>query len=152
MTAQHPHGTSSIERIGIDESGKGDYFGPLVIAALGGHVIKTGCAPYLNDWIQRGILHGVALNGAAAVHDLELAIAGRTVIKQSEGARVGRKLADTAWWLSVLGLAATGSYLYVNQAVINRDSARAAELGVTSWHVSLSHDAGVASAVVVAEG
>ncbi|MEV6567022.1 holo-ACP synthase [Streptomyces kronopolitis] len=30
--------------------------------------------------------------------------------------------------------------------------ARAAELGVRSWHVSLSHDAGVASAVVIAEG
>ncbi|WP_447037961.1 holo-ACP synthase [Streptomyces sp. DSM 118878] len=29
---------------------------------------------------------------------------------------------------------------------------RAAELGVRAWHVSLSHDAGVASAVVVAEG
>lgn len=31
-------------------------------------------------------------------------------------------------------------------------AARAATLGVRSWHVSLSHDAGVASAVVVAEG
>ncbi|WP_328378267.1 holo-ACP synthase [Streptomyces sp. NBC_00440] len=31
-------------------------------------------------------------------------------------------------------------------------AARAAELGVQSWHVSLSHDAGVASAVVIAEG
>lgn len=31
-------------------------------------------------------------------------------------------------------------------------AARAAELGVRSWHVSLSHDAGIASAVVVAEG
>ncbi|BBC35953.1 Holo-ACP synthase [Streptomyces graminofaciens] len=31
-------------------------------------------------------------------------------------------------------------------------AARAAELGVKSWHISLSHDAGVASAVVVAEG
>ncbi|MFD7643187.1 holo-ACP synthase [Kitasatospora sp. NPDC059795] len=30
--------------------------------------------------------------------------------------------------------------------------ARAAVLGVTGWHVSLSHDAGVASAVVIAEG
>ena len=28
----------------------------------------------------------------------------------------------------------------------------AAELGVRHWHVSLSHDAGIASAVVVAEG
>jgi holo-[acyl-carrier protein] synthase len=31
-------------------------------------------------------------------------------------------------------------------------AARAAELGVTGWHVSLSHDAGIASAVVIAEG
>jgi len=29
---------------------------------------------------------------------------------------------------------------------------RAADLGVTSWHVSLSHDGGIASAVVIAEG
>jgi holo-[acyl-carrier protein] synthase len=29
---------------------------------------------------------------------------------------------------------------------------RAALLGVRTWHVSLSHDAGVASAVVIAEG
>jgi hypothetical protein len=49
-----------------------------VLAALGGHVIKTGCAPYLNDWIARGILNGVAMNGSAAIHDLELAIAGHT--------------------------------------------------------------------------
>ncbi|MFJ7155755.1 holo-ACP synthase [Streptomyces sp. NPDC101118] len=31
-------------------------------------------------------------------------------------------------------------------------AARAAALGVRSWHISLSHDAGVASAVVIAEG
>ncbi len=29
---------------------------------------------------------------------------------------------------------------------------RAAQLGVTSWHISLSHDGGIASAVVIAEG
>ena len=29
---------------------------------------------------------------------------------------------------------------------------RAAQLGVTSWHISLSHDGGIASAMVVAEG
>ncbi|MFF5445995.1 holo-ACP synthase [Streptomyces sp. NPDC012888] len=29
---------------------------------------------------------------------------------------------------------------------------KAEELGVASWHISLSHDAGVASAVVIAEG
>ena len=38
--------------------------GRTVGAALGGHVIKTGCAPYLIDWIQRGLLRAIALNGA----------------------------------------------------------------------------------------
>jgi hypothetical protein len=49
-----------------------------IVAALGGHVVKTGCAPYLIDWIGRGVLGGLAMNGSAAIHDLELAIAGRT--------------------------------------------------------------------------
>jgi hypothetical protein len=52
--------------------------GRTVAAALGGHVIKTGCAPYLIDWIRRGVLSAVALNGAAAIHDFELALAGKT--------------------------------------------------------------------------
>jgi hypothetical protein len=49
-----------------------------VVAALGGHVVKTGCGPFLIDWIDRGILGGLALNGSAAIHDLELAVAGKT--------------------------------------------------------------------------
>lgn len=52
--------------------------GRTAAAALGGHVIKTGCAPYLIDWINRGILKAVALNGSAAIHDFELAVAGKT--------------------------------------------------------------------------
>jgi hypothetical protein len=52
--------------------------GRTVAAALGGHVIKTGCGPYLIDWVRRGLLGGVALHGAAAIHDLELAVAGKT--------------------------------------------------------------------------
>ena len=65
--------------------------GRAVLAALGGHVIKTGCGPYLNDWIKRGILTGVSMNGSAAIHDLELAIAGHT----SED--VGPRLANGAF-------------------------------------------------------
>ncbi|MBV9125381.1 MAG: hypothetical protein JO112_18655 [Planctomycetes bacterium] len=52
--------------------------GRTVVAALGGHVIKTGCGPYLIDWVQRGLLSAVVLNGAAAIHDFELAVAGKT--------------------------------------------------------------------------
>jgi hypothetical protein len=52
--------------------------GHTVAAALGGHVIKTGCGPYLIDWVRQGFLKAVVLNGAAAIHDLELALAGKT--------------------------------------------------------------------------
>lgn len=37
-------------------------------------------------------------------------------------------------------------------AVRGTVAARAEALGVCSWHVSLSHDGGIASAVVIAEG
>jgi len=50
----------------------------IIVAALGGHVIKTGCGPYLIDWIQKGLIKAVALNGAAAIHDFELAYVGKT--------------------------------------------------------------------------
>lgn len=49
-----------------------------ILAAAGGHVIKTGCGPYLADWMRRGVIDGLALNGAASIHDLELAISGQT--------------------------------------------------------------------------
>ncbi len=49
-----------------------------VLVALGGHVIKTGCGPFLVDWIDQEAITGVAMNGSAAIHDLELAVAGRT--------------------------------------------------------------------------
>jgi hypothetical protein len=52
--------------------------GRTVVAALGGHVIKTGCGPYLIDWIKKGLIRAVAMNGAAAIHDFELALAGKT--------------------------------------------------------------------------
>ncbi len=52
--------------------------GRTIVAALGGHVIKTGCAPYLIDWIHQGLIKAVALNGSAAIHDLELALVGKT--------------------------------------------------------------------------
>ncbi|MEU8889279.1 holo-ACP synthase [Streptomyces sp. NPDC048442] len=56
------------------------------------------------------------------------------------------------------GLLWTDAEVYVEETgqprlrVSGSVAARAEALGVRSWHVSLSHDAGVASAVVIAEG
>src|SRR5215831_1610387 len=52
--------------------------GKMIAVAIGGHVIKTGCAPYLIDLIRRGVIRSVSMNGSAAIHDFELAFAGKT--------------------------------------------------------------------------
>ena len=49
-----------------------------VVLLVGGHVIKTGLGPLINAWIARGIITHLALNGAAAIHDFELAAFGGT--------------------------------------------------------------------------
>lgn len=49
-----------------------------LIWALGGHVIKCGLAPVLIDLMRRGYITAFALNGAAAIHDFEIARAGHT--------------------------------------------------------------------------
>ena len=49
-----------------------------IIWGLGGHVIKTGLAPVLIDLMARGFVSAVAMNGAAMIHDFEIAIGGRT--------------------------------------------------------------------------
>ena len=50
----------------------------LILWGLGGHVIKCGLAPVLIDLMRRGYASAFALNGAAAIHDFEIAIAGQT--------------------------------------------------------------------------
>ncbi len=52
--------------------------GKPVVWGLGGHVIKCGLAPVLLDLMRRGFATAFALNGAAAIHDFEIAIAGST--------------------------------------------------------------------------
>lgn len=52
--------------------------GKMIAIAIGGHVIKTGCAPYLIDLIERGVIGSVSMNGSAAIHDFELGFAGKT--------------------------------------------------------------------------
>ncbi len=49
-----------------------------ILWGLGGHVIKCGLAPVLLDLMRRGWATGFVLNGAAAIHDLEIALAGYT--------------------------------------------------------------------------
>lgn len=49
-----------------------------ILWGLGGHVIKCGLAPVLLDLMDRGFVSAFLLNGAAAIHDFEMGIAGHT--------------------------------------------------------------------------
>lgn len=49
-----------------------------VIALIGAHVVKVGVSPLLIDLAQRGILSAIGMNSAAAIHDVETAMWGRT--------------------------------------------------------------------------
>ncbi|HEY6290463.1 MAG TPA: hypothetical protein VI455_02745 [Terriglobia bacterium] len=49
-----------------------------IIWGLGGHVIKVGLGPILIDLMERGYATAFALNGAALIHDFEVALVGST--------------------------------------------------------------------------
>jgi hypothetical protein len=52
--------------------------GKPILWGMGGHAIKCGLAPVLADLMRRGFATAFAMNGSAAIHDFEIAIAGAT--------------------------------------------------------------------------
>lgn len=61
-----------------------------VVFAMGGHVVKVGCGPIIIDLMRRGIVTGMALNGATAIHDIEIAMLGATSEDVGDTIRDGR--------------------------------------------------------------
>jgi hypothetical protein len=49
-----------------------------VVLLLGGHVVKTGLGPLVAALVDAGVVTHIAMNGAAAIHDFELAAYGGT--------------------------------------------------------------------------
>jgi Deoxyhypusine synthase len=49
-----------------------------IVWGLGAHVIKTGLGPVLVDLMERGFVSAIATNGAAVIHDFEVALIGAT--------------------------------------------------------------------------
>jgi hypothetical protein len=49
-----------------------------VLWGLGAHVIKTGLGPIVIDLMERGFVSAIATNGAAVIHDFEVALVGAT--------------------------------------------------------------------------
>ena len=49
-----------------------------VAVGIGGHVVKCGLSPLLIDLMRRGWISALAMNGATAIHDVEIALCGST--------------------------------------------------------------------------
>ena len=81
-----------------------------VVLGMGAHPIKVGLSPLIIDFMERGILDAIALNGAGVIHDFELAYMGET----SED--VAAALKDGSFGMGE----ETGSF--INQAIIDGSS------------------------------
>ena len=57
----------------------------MVLLGMGAHPIKVGLNPIIIDLMQRGIIRGLAVNGAGIVHDVEIAMAGKTSEEVEQG-------------------------------------------------------------------
>ncbi|GAC1673044.1 MAG: hypothetical protein NVS9B4_27720 [Candidatus Acidiferrum sp.] len=83
-----------------------------IIWGIGGHVIKVGLGPVLIDLMKRGFVSGLAMNGAALIHDFEIGLAGSTSEDVEAGLGAGK-----------FGMAAeTGQY--INEIAVNAAQAR----------------------------
>ena len=126
-----------------------------IVWGLGAHVIKTGLSPILIDLMERGFVSALATNGAAIIHDFEIAIAGSTSEDVEEALGPGRfGMADETGRLlnrainegvaSGLGLGqAVGRYLCEKHPQFERLSvaATAARLGIPlTVHVAVGTD------------
>jgi hypothetical protein len=49
-----------------------------VILLMGAHVLRAGVSRYIIRLMEQGLLTHVAMNGAGAIHDYELALIGAT--------------------------------------------------------------------------
>ncbi len=128
-----------------------------VLLGMGAHPIKLGLNPILIDAMERGLLSGLALNGACIIHDVEIALAGKT--SEDVAAHLGRgefgMARETAEFIhgavsaAAAGTAPIGLGRAVGEAILAKAAPRsdcsilaaAARLGIPATvHVAIGTD------------
>ena len=126
-----------------------------IILAMGAHAIKVGLNPIIIDLLDRGIIKGLAMNGACIIHDAEVAMSGKTSEDVASEIGAGRfgMAEETGRFLNeaisegaakALGLGeSVGAMLIREDFPFNRQSllARAYELDIpVTVHVAMGTD------------
>lgn len=74
----------------VDDVATARKAGKPVIALMGAHVVKVGLSPILIDLLKRSVITCVGMNSAAAIHDVETALWGKTSEDVEENIADGR--------------------------------------------------------------
>jgi hypothetical protein len=99
-----------------------------VLWGLGAHVIKTGLGPILVDLMERGYVSAIATNGAAIIHDYEVALVGATSEDVDESLGPGRfgMAEETSRGLNEAIASGVASGMGIGEAVARSLAGRAA--------------------------
>jgi len=121
-----------------------------VAVGIGGHVIKCGLAPVLIQWMREGWISALAMNGAAAIHDVETAMCGCTSEDVASGLEDGSfgMARETGEFLNVAASEATGGY----GAALGRAISESRLPHRSSSVLATAHDCGIPATVHVAIG
>jgi hypothetical protein len=126
-----------------------------IVWGIGAHVVKTGLGPVLVDLMERGFVSAIAANGAAIIHDFEVALVGATSEDVDETLGPGRfgMAEETGRLLNAAINEGVGAGLGVGQAVASYLSTRqpqfarasvlcaAARLGIpVTVHIAIGTD------------
>ena len=81
-----------------------------ILWGTGGHVVKTGLGPLFADLMRRGFVSGIAMNGAALIHDFEIALSGGTSEDVEAGLGEGKFGMATETGLFLNQIASTAAF------------------------------------------
>jgi hypothetical protein len=89
-----------------------------ILWGIGGHVIKVGLGPIVIDLMRRGFISSLAMNGAALIHDFEIALAGNTSedVETGLGAGAFGMAAETGEYLNQIAKVAMRARLGYGEA------------------------------------
>jgi hypothetical protein len=124
------------------------------VLLLGGHVVKVGLGPLVCRWLTRGVVTHVAMNGAAAIHDFELAAFGGTSEDVDAGLADGTfgMVEETGADMNAAILAASAGGLGMGEGLASALAERASLPGAEASILVACHRAGVPVTVHAALG